>query len=119
METLYLLLIALMVVFVTDITDFPRSMLGVLWHYAYPKRPMPDNLTWEGIHPLLKICECSTCQTWWITLITSICCGWWSLPIMAYCAFLAFMVPVWLNGMLLVRDFLLRMIEAIAAFFCL
>ncbi len=117
MITLYLLLIALMVVFVYDITGFPQAMLRVLWRYAYKTKPFPDDLSWEDLHPLLKICECSLCATWWITLIVSICCGWWSLPIMAYCMFLSFLTPVFRDAMLLFRDFLIQVINGIATYF--
>ena len=119
MITLYLFLIALMVVYVYDVTGFPQAMLRVLWRYAYKTKPFPDNLSWEDIHPLLKIFECSLCATWWITLIVSICCGWWSLPIMAYCMLLSYLTPIFKDVMFLVRDFVARMIDAIATYFCL
>ena len=112
-----LLLIALMIVYVTDLTGFPQSMLEVLWHYAYKDKPMPYDLTWTRIHPLLKICECSTCQTWWVTLIVTICCGWWSVPMMAYCAFLSYMAPVFKDVLLVARDFVTEMINTIATYF--
>ena len=117
MITLYLFLIALMVVYVYDITGFPQEMLKVVWRYAYKTRPFPDDLQWKDIHPLLKICECSLCATWWITLIVSIACGWWSLPIMAYCMFLSFMTPVFKDVMVLVRDFIIEMVNTIATYF--
>lgn len=117
MITLYLFLIALMIVFVTDIAQFPQSLLEIVWHYAYKSRPMPYDLTWSRIHPLLKIMECSLCQTWWVTLIVSICCGWWSLPIMAYCMFLAYITPILKDALYLARDFVSAMIETIATYF--
>ena len=112
-----LFFIALMIVFITDLSGFPQSLLEVLWRYAYKTRPMPDDLTWTSIHPLLKIMECSTCQTWWVTLIVTICCGWWSVPMMAYCLLLAYLAPVFKDILILVRDFLTEALNAIATYF--
>ena len=106
-----------MIVFVTDIAGFPQSMLELVWRYAYKSRPFPEDLTWQAIHPLLKICECSLCQTWWVTLIVTICCGWWSVGMMAYCAFLAFLTPVFRDALVLLRDFIGEMISTIATYF--
>lgn len=115
--TLYLFLIALMIVYVTDITGFPQEMLKVVWKYAYKTRPFPEDLQWSDIHPLLKICECSRCQTWWVTFLVSLCCGWLTIPIAAYCMFLSLMTPVFNDLLHLVVDFLSRMIETIADYF--
>ena len=112
-----LLLIALMIVFVTDLTGFPRSMLEVLWRYAYKNVPMPYDLTWEKIHPLLKVFECSTCQVWWVTLIVTICCGWWSVPMMAYGMLLSYLVPVFRDVLTVVRDFFIQLISVVATYF--
>ena len=115
--TLYLFLIALMIVYVTDVTGFPQEMLRVVWRYAYKKKPFPDDLDWKDIHPLLKICECSRCQTWWVTFLVSLCCGWLSVPIVAYCMFLSYMTPVFKDLLYLVQDFIARMLDAIADYF--
>lgn len=115
--TLYLFLIALMIVYVTDITGFPQEMLRVLWRYAYKTRPFPEGIDWSDLHPLLKVFECSRCQTWWVTFLVSLCCGWLSVPITAYCMFLSFMTPVFKDLLVLVQDFLLRMIETVATYF--
>lgn len=117
MIDIYLLLIALMVVYVYDLTDFSQSMLKVLWNYAYKNKPFPEDLRWTDIHPLLKPLECSLCAVWWITLIVSICCGWWSLPVMAYCMFLSFMTPVFNNILLFFREFILKCINTLADYF--
>lgn len=103
-----------MIVYVTDITGFPQSMLRVIWRYAYGKRAFPDDLTWEQVHPLLKICECSRCQTWWVTLIVSLCCGWLTLPIAAYCLLLSYATPIMADIMVLVMDFVTRVLNGIA-----
>ena len=112
-----LFLIALMIVYVTDISGFPQSMLGVLWRYAYRNRPIPYDLSWSRIHPLFKICECSQCQTWWITLIVTIACGWWSVPMMAYCMLLSFLTPVFKDALVVIRDLMGQLIEVVAAYF--
>lgn len=117
MIDVYLLLIALMVVYVYDMTDFSQSMLRILWRYAYKNKPFPEDLRWTDIHPLLKPLECSMCACWWITLIVSICCGWWSLPIMAYCMFLSYLTPVLNNILEFIRDFIIKAINALADYF--
>ena len=113
----YLFLIALMIVYVTDITGFPQSMLRAVWRFAYPKRPFPDDLSWEQIHPLLKICECSRCQTWWVTLVVSLCCGWLTLPIAAYCLLLSYITPILCDIMVLVLDLITKLLNAITDYF--
>ena len=115
--TLNLLLICLMIVYVTDITGFPQEMLKVVWRYAFKNKPFPEYLTWQDIHPLLKIFECSRCQTWWVTFIVSLCCGWLSVPIAAYCMFLSLMTPVFKDILILVVDFVTRMVNTIADYF--
>lgn len=116
MEMLYLFLIALMIVYVTDITGFPQSMLQVVWQYAYPKVPMPEDLSWEKVRPLLKILECSRCQTWWVTLIVSLCCGWLTLPIAAYCLMLSYLTPLFKDLMVLVLDYLCKLVDTLATY---
>lgn len=115
--TLELFLIALMIVFVTDIAGFPQTLLELVWRYAFKKRPFPELISWTEIHPLLKIMECSLCQTWWVTLIVLIACGEWTLPMMAYCMFLAYLTPVLKDLLILVRDFLAEMIATVATYF--
>lgn len=115
--TLELFLIALMIVFVTDIAGFPQTLLELVWRYAFKKRPFPEYISWTEIHPLLKIMECSLCQTWWVTLIVLIACGEWTLPMMAYCMFLAYLTPVLKDLLVLVRDFLAEMIATVATYF--
>lgn len=115
--TLELFLIALMIVFATDIAQFPQSLLEIVWRYAYKSRPFPEDLTWTSIHPALKIMECSLCQTWWVTLIVIICCGCWSVPMMAYCMFLAYLTPILKDFLWVARDFLGEMIATIANYF--
>ena len=114
-----LFLIALMIVYFTDVSGFPTEMLKVIWNYAYKDKPMPYDLTWSKIHPLLKVVECSLCQVWWVTLIVTICCGWWSVGMMAYCALLSFLTPIFKDLLLVARDFLVEMINAIVDYFCL
>lgn len=114
---LYTFLIALMIVYFTDISGFPGEMLKVLWHYAYQDKPMPYDLTWSKLHPLLKVVECSLCQVWWVTLIVTICCGWWSVPMMAYCALLSFLTPIFKDLLIIIRDFVYRMFDAFTTYF--
>lgn len=115
--TLELFLIALMIVYVTDITGFPGEMLRVVWRYAYKSKPFPEDLSWSDIHPLLKVCECSRCQTWWVTFIVTICCGCLSIPMAAYCMLLSFLTPVFKDLLVLSLDFIARMFEVVADYF--
>lgn len=114
---LELLLIALMVVYVYDLTDFSQSMLKVLWRYVYKNKPFPEDLRWVDLHPLLKPLECSLCATWWFTFIVSLCCGWFNVYTMAWCMFLSLMTPVFANALMFIREFFLKAINALADYF--
>ena len=114
---LYTFLIALMVVYVYDLTDFSHSMLEVLWRYAYKSRPFPDELRWVDIHPLLKPLECSRCACWWLTLISLPIMGEFTLPMVGWCMFLSYLTPIIKDVMILLQDIVTRMIESIAYYF--
>lgn len=114
---LYTFIIALLVVYIYDLTDFSQSMLRVLWRYAYKSKPFPDGLRWSDIHPLLKICECSLCGVWWATLISLPIMGELSLPMVGWCGFLSMMTPVWSNLLILIREWWLKAINVLMDYY--
>ena len=113
---LNLILIALMVVYVYDLTDFSQSMLKVLWRYTYATRPFPDGLSWSDIHPLLKICECSTCAVWWTTLIYTLL-NSPTLPNIAICMGMSYLTPVIYDMLVFVRGFISAQINKLINYF--
>lgn len=114
---LNLFIIALMVVYVYDLTDFSQSMLRVLWRYAYKSKPFPSDISWTDIHPLLKPLECSRCCVWWLTLIALLISGNISIPGIGWCMFLSYITPIIKDVMITIIDFVSRMIDAFASYF--
>lgn len=78
-----LLLVAVTVIFIVDISGFSDKVLDVASHIKGRRI--------DQLRPF----TCSLCMTWWVTLIWAIIQGQLSIPIIAYCAALAaFSFPI-------------------------
>ena len=75
-----LLLIAAITIYIVDLSGFTEAWRSALTRVLKAKELKP-------IRPF----DCSLCMTWWVCIIFSICTGTFSLPVLAYIAFLSFL----------------------------
>lgn len=99
-----LFLVAVVVVYIVDLSGFTQSwragvarLLGVS-----PSRLRP-----------LPPFDCGQCATWWTCLVWALCSGRLSLPVVAYCAALAFLSGPLGQLALLVRETVYKVIRTI------
>ena len=73
-----LLLLALLTVYVVDVSGFTQSWRDLLarWLKVAELRPLPPF-------------DCGKCATWWICAIYALCTGCATLPVLAACALLS------------------------------
>ena len=95
-----LLLVAVITIYIVDLSGFTES-----WRSALTKALKAKDL--KPIKPF----DCSLCMTWWICLIYALCSGFFSLPIIAYIAFLSFLsIPI-AQSLIFIREGLLFVIN--------
>lgn len=98
-----MLLVALLVVYVVDLSGFTESWRGALQRW----------LKVEALKPL-KPFDCGQCMTWWSCLVYILCRGSFALDTVAFAAFLAFMsVPIG-QALMLVREWLCNIINRLS-----
>lgn len=105
-----LILIAIIVVFIVDISGAIDSLKsGIKWVLTKGKMKNSDYR--------LKPLDCSLCQNFWFSLIFLLCIGEFTLPYIAcvciICCFLGFIK----NAILLVEDILNKTIQIIYKYF--
>ena len=102
-------MICLVLVFVIDISGVVDHIKRLVWRFAYKgKREYHD---YEA-----KPFDCSLCSTWWCGLIY-LCFTQLTWCNVAYVALLAFLTPIFKDLMYLVKDFIVKMIDAIYTFY--
>ena len=100
-----LFMISLVLVFIIDISGVVDHIKRLVWRWVFKeKREYRD---FE-----MKPFDCSLCSTWWCGLIY-LCFTQLTWVNVAYVAFLAFMTPIWKDLMILVKDFIIKLIDAI------
>lgn len=99
---LELLLVAIVVTYIVDLSGWTDSWLG--WLSAFTKR--------QGYGPVreLKPFSCGQCMTWWSCLAWAVIRGAFTLPVVAACAGYAFMSLTLCQLCLSIRERLLRWI---------
>ena len=79
-----LLLIAVITIYVVDLSGFTQS-----WRSAIARRLKAKDL--KPIRPF----DCGQCMTWWVCIIFSLATDTFSIPILAYIALLSFLsIPI-------------------------
>lgn len=96
-----LLLIALVVVFIVDLSTFTASWKRLLGRWL--------NIAVGTVRPF----DCSLCMTWWVCIIYVLCVGAFSIPVLAYIALLAYMAYPIGQAMLLIRELVFKLINKI------
>lgn len=83
MTIIDLTLVALITIYIVDLSGFTDTWLAFLSHYKGKKVTS------------LKPFSCSLCMVWWVCLLYALCTGSLSLPIIAFIALLSFLsVPL-------------------------
>lgn len=103
---LALLLIALAIVNLVDLSGFVDTVKHWVWKWVFKdKRPYQD----FDFRPF----QCSYCMTHHIGLIYILCVGELSLATYAYLLFLAFLTPVFKDILILFKDICIKVIDTI------
>lgn len=98
---LTLLYVALIVVFVVDLSGFSRTILDVASRIK--RRRIVS----------LRPFTCSLCMTWWVTLVTALCLGELTLPVAAYCAALAFASATIADAIIFINEALKKFLNVL------
>lgn len=96
-----LLLIAMVVVFIVDLSTFTTSWKTALGRWLH--------IQVGSVKPF----DCSLCMTWWVCIIYALCAGAFSIPVLAYIALLAFMAYPFSQAMILLRELVFIFINKI------
>lgn len=100
-----LLMIALVLVFIIDISGVMDHIKQLIWRWVYKGQRDYRDFS-------LKPLDCSLCSTWWCGLIY-LCFTNLTFVNVAYVALLAFLTPVFKDVLIMVKDFIAKMIDAI------
>lgn len=99
---LRLFFIALVVVYIVDLSGFTDSWRGAFARWL--KKP--------ALHPLPPF-DCGQCMVWWVTTIWALCLGRLTLAVLAYCAALSFLSIVLGHLLDTIREAFLALINKI------
>lgn len=99
-----ILLVSAVTVYIVDLSGFTESWRSALarWLKISPSAMRP-------LHPF----DCGQCMSWWVCLIYALCCERFSLGIVAWSAFLAFMSTVTGQLLQLIREIMTFLINRI------
>lgn len=103
---LNILLIAIICVIVTDLTDFFDYVKRYIWNWSF-------NYTKPYTGFSFKLFDCSLCQTWWVSLLYLLISQTITLPLMVYALFIAYLTPVIKELILLLKDILIKLLDII------
>ena len=101
MTALDLILLAVVTVYIVDVSGFTQSWRGALARLLR----IPE----QALRPLPPL-DCSLCAVWWVTLIASACTRSLTLQTLALCAALSLLSGPVGNLMVTVREGLNRLI---------
>lgn len=106
---LNIFIITLIIVFVLDLTDFWQNVSkGISYIITKGKVVKPFEL---------KPFSCSLCMTLWTNLIYVLIAGAFSIPMMGYILLMSYLTPIFADGMRLIRDFIVKLLEEIRMYF--
>lgn len=96
-----LLLLALVVVFIVDLSGFTQTWKNALGRWLHV----------DAYNLHVKPFDCSLCMVWWVTLAATLIAGQCCLATIAYCAFLALFADLMGTTVRLVKDALIGAIN--------
>lgn len=106
---LNIFIITLIIVFVLDLTDFWQNVSkGLSWLITNGKVAKSFEL---------KPFSCSLCSTFWVNLIYVLVAGAFSIPMVGYILLMSYLTPIFADGMRLIRDFIVKLLEEIRMYF--
>lgn len=94
-----LILVALVTIFIVDLSGFTETWLNILSNYRGRKI--------TGLKPF----SCSLCMVWWVCLIFSLVTGECSIPVVAFIALLSFLSVPLGQLLVLIREAILKVIN--------
>ena len=94
-----LILVALVTIYIVDLSGFTETWLSFLSHYK--NRKITE----------LKPFSCSLCMVWWVCLIFSLVAGKCSIPVVAFIALLSFLSTPLGQLLMLIREVFLKVIN--------
>lgn len=103
---LILLIIQMMIVFVTDLTDLPSTIYKAISSFLTKGKIVSGN-------GKLHLISCSLCQVHWVGLLYLIISGLFSFPMWGYVCLLAFLTPVTKDFLITIKDILTWIINQI------
>lgn len=92
-------LVAVVVIFIIDLSGFTDTLLDFLSHYQGKKVQE------------LKPFTCSLCMVWWTCLIYSLIAGTFSIPVLAYIALLALLSRPIGQMLIALREGILKLVN--------
>lgn len=103
------LIMMLIIVFASDLTDFPTNIKKLLWRVIYGKRKYVDYRA--------HLIDCSLCQTFWATLAYVVATSQLSISMIGWCCFLAYMTVPAKDILMLIRDIISKITNEIYEYF--
>ena len=94
-----LILVALVTIYIVDLSGFTDTWLNILSNYRGRKI--------TGLKPF----SCSLCMVWWVCLIFSLVTGECSIPVVAFIALLSFLSVPLGQLLILIREAFLKVIN--------
>lgn len=94
-----LILVALITIYIVDISGFTETWLNILSNYRGRKI--------TGLKPF----SCSLCMVWWVCLIFSLVTGECSIPVVAFIALLSLLSVPLGQLLMLIREAILKVIN--------
>ena len=98
-EIIDLILVALVTIYIVDLSGFTETWLSILSHYK--NRKITE----------LKPFSCSLCMVWWVCLIYAAIVGNLTIPVVALIAFLSLISVPCGQLLLLIREVFLKVIN--------
>lgn len=99
---LELLIIAFIIVFITDLSGVVDNIHRLIWYCVYKNKPYNSKFR-------IKILSCSLCQTFWVGLLYLLFVGKFGVVMIGYVCLLAFLTPVFQDMLLGIKDILIRL----------
>lgn len=104
--SLVLLLITIAMTIVIDLTDFVPSVKRGIWRWVFKDRRAYQDFPFKPF-------ECSLCMSFWLGLGYLIIWGQWTLPLMVLQLWLSIMTPQIKDILMLVKDFINKIIDTL------
>lgn len=105
-----IILIAIVWVVIIDLSGFVDSVKKAIWKWIFKGQKEYRDFD-------MKPFSCSFCMTWWTSFFYIVITGEWTLPLTAFSLVIAFMTPLIKDILVLIRDFVTKMIEVIYEYF--